>query len=672
MPTRRTFARLSAASLAAAAIRWPELAAQEQELTALNRFPRMVQEYFVEQVRAAEAKILARLDQLETKADAEEYVHETRGRIRTIFGPEPPRTPLNARVTGTVKRDGYRIENVIFESRPEFLVTANLYMPDGSGRFPGVVGTCGHSSNGKAAEAYQSFAQGLVKQGYAVLLYDPIGQGERFQYLDEDLGARLGPGTREHIHAGNQMYLVGEFIGAWRAWDGVRALDYLLSRPEVDPNHVGVTGNSGGGTATTWLCGVESRWTMAAPSCFVTTFRRNLENELPADTEQCPPRTLALGVDHADYIAAMAPKPVILLGKEKDYFDARGLEEAYGRLKRLYTLLGKPENIELFIGPSYHGYSEENRTAMYGWFNRATGIDGPKKEPSLTMEDDETLWCTPKGQVGVEGSRRVYSFTAERARSLGESRPAVRGRILEESVSAVLRLPSRAGVPDYRILRPRTGRGYAHEHAVSYAVETEPGIRAIVTRLHYQRLLSRPPHEGRKRAVLYVSDHSADEELRSEVFLRDLFAEESTPPFYGVDVRGIGDSRPDTTNANSFLSPYGSDYFYSAHSLMLDRPYLGQRTFDVLRTLDWLADIGHPSVHLAGMGWGSLPAAFAATLHPLVSRVTLKGSPASYEDLAETEFYDYPLALLPRDILSHFDLPDVYRALRRKNLRRLD
>ena len=106
---------------------------------------------------------------------------------------------------------------------------------------------------------------------------------------------------REHIYAGNQQFLVGEFFGAWRAWDGIRALDYLLTRPEVDPKHVGITGNSGGGTMTTWLCGVEPRWTMAAPSCFVTTFRRNLENELPADTEQCPPRVLALGLDHCGF-----------------------------------------------------------------------------------------------------------------------------------------------------------------------------------------------------------------------------------------------------------------------------------------------------------------------------------------------------------------------------------
>src|SRR5687768_11689012 len=153
-----------------------------------------------------------------------------------------------------------------------------------------------------------------------------------------------GVGVREHLHVGNQQFLVGEFFGAWRAWDGIRALDYLLTRPEVDPQHIGLTGNSGGGTDAAWLCGVETRWTMAAPSCFVTTFRRNLENELPADTEQCPPRALALGLDHSDFVAVMAPKPVIILDQEKDYFDARGVEEAHARLKALYAAFEKEED----------------------------------------------------------------------------------------------------------------------------------------------------------------------------------------------------------------------------------------------------------------------------------------------------------------------------------------
>ena len=272
-------------------------------LAPLNRFPRMVQEYFVEQLRRFETPDHQAKAALETKADAKAYVASVRERTKAGFGVFPEKTPLNPRITGAVDRDAYRIEKVIFESRPELFVT------------------------------------------------------------------------------GNQQVLVGEFLGAWHAWDGIRALDYLLSRPEVDPRQLGVTGNSGGGTLTTWLCGVEPRWTMAAPSCFVTAFRHNLENELPADTEQCPPRALALGLDHEDFLAAMAPKPVLILAKEKDFFDIRGTEAAYARLKELYGRLGAADNIAMSVGPTPQGYSRESREAMYRWFNRITRSRTCKRNP---------------------------------------------------------------------------------------------------------------------------------------------------------------------------------------------------------------------------------------------------------------------------------------------------
>jgi cephalosporin-C deacetylase-like acetyl esterase/pimeloyl-ACP methyl ester carboxylesterase len=642
----------------------------------LNRFSRMVQEWYVGEVRTAEEQIKARLANLKTKADAEGYVAFVQEKIREVFGPEPERTPLHAKVTGIVERDAYNIEKVIFESRPEFLVTANLYVPKGR-KFPlpGVVGSCGHSANGKAAEPYQSFAQGLARQGYVVLIYDPIGQGERLQYVREDLKPRHGVGVSEHLLLGNQQSLVGEFLGAWRAWDGVRALDYLLSREEVDPKHVGITGNSGGGTLSTWLCGVERRWTMAAPACFVTTFRRNLENELPADTEQCPPGAIAAGLDHADFLAAMAPKPVIILAKERDYFDARGAEEAYGRLKHLYTLLGEPDNIRLHIGPTEHGYSQENREAMYRWSNGVTGVSDAQSEPALTIETDETLQCTPRGQVAELKSRPLFAFTASRSQELAKNRSGLAGEALKTAVAAALRLPEYDGelpAPEYRILRPLRSRDYPRPAATTYAVETEPGILAIVTRLADKSHLSRPPQDPRP-AVLYVSHYGTDDELRTEPLVKELLAGGEDVPFYACDLRGIGESRPDTCGSDSFLSPYGSDYFYAAYGMMLDRPYVGQKTLDLLRVIDWLSAHGHRAVHLAAKGWGTLPATFAAILAPQVTAVTLKQPLTSYTAVAESEDYSWPLSAFIPGVLASFDLPDCYRELKQhKGLRQIE
>ena len=646
-----------------------------QEAKPLNRFPRMVHSFMVAQARQAEKRKLRTLESLRTKADAEAHVKSVREKIRRCFGPEPERTPLNPRITGVVERPNYRIENVIFESRPGFPVTANLYIPKQKPfPLPAVVGTCGHSSNGKAAGAYQSFAQGLAKLGYVCLIYDPIGQGERLQYVKDDLTPLLRPGTREHLHAGNQQFLVGDFFGMWRAWDGIRALDYLLTRKEVDPKHIGVTGNSGGGTMTTWLCGVEPRWTMAAPSCFVTTFRRNLENELAADTEQCPPRVLAEQLDHDDFIAAMAPQPAILLAKERDYFDVRGTNEAYQRLKKLYRLLGHEENISMFVGPTYHGYSQENREAMYQWFNRATRASSINKEPDLQIEEDKTLWCTPQGQVaGLKNTRTVFQFTAEKSRQLAARRKPLESGALQKSVSQVLKIPRQAvKPPHYRIWRYLPAKNYPTKYAIAYGVESEAGIQAVSYRLTNERLYSRPP-QGGKQATLYVSHLSSDEELRSEPLIAELVKQDPEKPFFTCDVRGIGESRPGTGAPGSFHQPYGNDYFYAIHSLMLDRPYLGQKTFDVLRVLQWLETLGHQEVHLVGKGWGALAATFAGLLSKTVTQVTLKNALRSYAEVAQSEHYTWPLSTFLPDVLSHFDLPDCYRELTaNKKLRQLE
>jgi cephalosporin-C deacetylase-like acetyl esterase len=634
----------------------------------LNRFPRMVQEYFVGRENAVHQERLKRLAALSNRADAEAYVATVRKKILESFGPFPDKTPLNPRVIKVVDRDAYTIEHVIFESRPGFLVTANLYVPKGRPfPLPGVVGSCGHSANGKAIETYQSFCQGLARLGYVVLIFDPIGQGERMQYVDANWKPMRGTGTAEHNYAGIQQSLIEERFCMWRAWDGIRALDYLLTRKEVDVRHLGITGNSGGGTMTTWLCGVEQRWTMAAPSCFVTEFRRNMENELGADMEQVPVRALALGLDHEDFLAALAPKPVIILAKEKDYFDARGNEAAYERLKRLYRLLGAEDNIAYFIGPTYHGYSQENREAMYRWFNRCTGISDATTEPNIVLEKDEALWCTPHGQVAELKSKPIYTFTQEKSRALSATRRGLEGAALSQAVTEMLRLPKRTGVPEFRILRPLPDRKYPLRHALPYMVETDPGVHAIVYRLTKEPLMSRPPRDTNE-AILYISHESADGELRSERLIRDLMEAEPDAALYTCDVRGVGDSEPQTTSVNN-RGEYSTDYFYSSHANMLDYPYVGQRTFDVIRVLDWMNGWGHGQIHLAGKGYGALPATFAALLSAHVSRVSLKNALTSYAEVAEARDYRWPLSALLPGVLTRFDLPDCYRELKKKNLK---
>jgi len=239
-------------------------------------------------------------------------------------------------------------------------------------------------------------------------------------------------------------------------------------------------------------------------------------------------------------------------------------------------------------------------------------------------------------------------------------------------VGEVLKMPAlRDSPPDYRILRSMGQRKYPAKAYCAYAVETEPMIHALVTRLSEEVLTSRLPR-GQSKAVLYISHRSADAELRDVPFVQELVASSAGAAFFACDVRGIGDSQPDTCGANQFLGRYGSHYFYSAYSLMLDRPLLGQRTFDVLRVIQLLTAAGHTEIHLAGRGWGALPAAFAALLSKDVKKVTLKHALTSFHDIAIHDDQQWPNAFMLPHALEHFDLPDCYTALKSRDLRLIE
>ena len=652
------------------------------EFAPLNRFPRMMQEWLVRQVREIEAAADARRAALETKADAETYIASARSRLAECFGPLPEKTPLKPRVVGIVDREHYRVERIIFESRPGLQVPSNLYLPmmrektSRDGKLPAVVVACGHSENSKSAVAEYSIVQGLVRQGYAVLIYDPAGQGERYQYPNDKAGSRYNYATFEHAQTCNQQVLVGESGSAWFAWDGIRALDYLLTRPEVDASRVGITGNSGGGMETAYLCALEPRFAMAAPSGWITTLRRNAENELTQDTEQCLRRVLALGLDQSDMLACFAPKPIVIQTQERDFFDICGSREAFARLKRLYTLLGKPDDIHINTGPNTHSYPKASREVTYRVFNAAAGVESDSLEPEIAVEKDETLWCTPRGQVGYEQARTIFSFTRERSKQLSKTRPTLDEAGLQTGIRTVLKLPEVRGVPDYKIMRSGPKRDYPMAGYGTFVVATEPGIDAIVTRLGDAPLFSRPPQAsapgGSKRAVLYIAHRSADAELRDEPLIAELVKKESGAVFYACDVRGVGESRPDIGGPAAREYPFDADYFYAAQGVMLDQPYLGGKTFDVLRVVEWLKSFGHTEVHLVGKGHGAIVAALAAVLSETVKTVTLKHALRSYAEVAETEDYRWSSAMLPPDVLLHFDLPDCYRQLAGKQLTQIE
>ncbi len=645
----------------------------------LNRFGRMMQEFMVRKVRTISESNREAILGMRSKKAAVEYQEHVCKALHKTFGRRPAKTPLKAETVGIVERDAYNIEKIIFESRPNLPVTGNLYLPhDLDGPAPAVLGVCGHSANGKAADAYQSFCQGLALKGYVVFIFDPFSQGERLQYPGAGAhgkgGSRVGPCTAEHNWMGRQQTLLGDWFGAWRAWDGVRALEYLQKRPEVDPAQIGLTGNSGGGTMTTMILAATGAWfgetpfAMAAPSCYITTWRCNLENELPADAEQQPPHTLSAGMEMGDLLIPHAPKPLILLGQEHDYFDARGIEDTYARLKHFWGLFGAEDDLQLFIGPRPHGYHQENREAMYAFFGKQTGHD-TSGEPELTIEADETLQCTESGQVDELNPATVFDFTSARSQELAAKRGKVRGEALTKAVTKLLALPKRPEEPPhYRVLRPVGGREWpAGKSAAVYVLDTdiELGAQAVVYKLETAARASRPiPGDG--PATLWIPHKSSDEDLREDALCKKLAGQRV--PMFTCDYRGIGESMPNTCKPDSFDEIYGSDYFYASYGEMLGEPALGGRVYDILRTLDFMAEYGYDRVHLAARGLGAIPAALAALLDKRVKQVTLRHAPISWSEMAETQMQTWPLSVMLPGALEAFDLPDVYRALAKRGL----
>jgi dienelactone hydrolase len=621
----------------------------------------MVQEYYVARFRQAAAERRARWAKVRTAAAARALQEECRRKVRQSFGRLPRRTPLNARTTGRIETQHFTVEKVLFESRPGLVVSANLYVPNGlKAPAPCVLGACGHSNEGKAADYYQTFCRGLARKGFVVLIYDPISQSERVQYPDEKALPKLGL-CAEHNMIGNQQSLVGEFFGTWRAWDGIRALDYLLGRGEVDPKRVGVTGNSGGGTMTTWLVGLDDRITMAAPSCFVTTFLSNVENELPADVEQIPPRLVELGLDEHDLLVGFAPRPLLLLSQANDFFDQRGTRQAFEDLRLIYQLLGAEDKVQMVTGPTSHGYTQHLREPMYGFFAGHANLQVSPREPKVQLVKPAELFAAEGGSVHKAGSKLVFDFSRVRADELAGKRPRWSAEKLAAHLERVLALPKRLAPPHHRVLRSRWD-GKARKGYQFYAIETEPGIQAIVTMPLRQGEGAQFRVPPGKACTLLVPHLGAWADL-NDTALGGVLGEGR---LFAVDPRGIGESMSSACDQRDFFAPYDNDYFYNACGLLLGEPYVGRRTHDVLCSLDWLAASGYREIHLVGRGMGSIPALFAAAVGGSAAKVTLVGALLSYHELTQTPIYRWPASAMVPRALETFDLPDCCRALGKK------
>ena len=276
--------------------------------------------------------------------------------------------PLNPRVTGRIESEFHTIEKVIFESLPGFYVTGNLYRPNTAGRYPAVLVPSGHTQEGKPEP--QILAANLARKGFVAFTYDPIGQGEREQTFLPQLGRPLsGGGGNEHLELGARSILIGQSVARYFIFDAKRAVDYLVTRPDVDADRLGVAGCSGGGAITTYVGVFDPRIKAAAPGCFINSFR-TLFTGPTADSEMSLPSFLASGLDLADLFEVAAPLPWLLLATTEDYFTPQGARPVYEEARRWYSLYGAGDRIRFFVGQGPHGMPKESREETYRWMIR--------------------------------------------------------------------------------------------------------------------------------------------------------------------------------------------------------------------------------------------------------------------------------------------------------------
>lgn len=342
----------------------------------------------------------------EDRQDWEEHRQGLRRELRAALGlePLPERTPLNVRFVAAVERSGYRIEKLVFDSRPGFPVTANLYLPTtgGDSRRPAVLCPLGHWGRSKAEPVVQARCIALAKQGVIVLTYDPFGQGER------DVA---GNGHHQAFAAS----LVGQHNLSFMVWDTLRALDLLLERDDVDPERIGCTGASGGGLNTLYAAALDERIGVAVPVVYVTRFREFMETR----RGHCPcshvPGLLA-SMDMGDVLALIAPRPVMLItaGRDPDFTPA-GAQAAMEQARPAWDLLGQPDRLVLREFDAGHDYDRPMRQAMYGFLGRF-GFGTGGEEPDWVGEEPEVLNCFASGRV-PDSARTVRSLLAARARS---------------------------------------------------------------------------------------------------------------------------------------------------------------------------------------------------------------------------------------------------------------
>lgn len=610
-----------------------------------------------------------------------------RKRLRDIFlnmfGPFPEKVPLNARMTASCRYDGFTMECVRFVSCPGVEITANLYIPDTAvkGKTPAAVLACGHSDDSKSYYRYTAHA--MAKAGILTLCFDPTGQGERFETWN--YCRWQGRAHITHDRMGAVALLLGDNLAGIFAWDCIRAVDYLLSRTETDPERIGFMGTSGGGTQTTWAATLDDRITVAVPCCFITSIDDLICSREPNDSEQNPPGLTAFGLEYRDMLAMMAPKPVLVLAKEEDFFPVQGAADTVRSLKKLYALYGAEERVELYRSPGRHAGRGTMAVIGVQWLCRWFGLPVPEGNEAMAQAADQAAAAMQAvdpetfaagGQLMFDRHPTNYwSYLKKRTRAIPEHDPD------PAALKKILAIQSPGRMPAVKVL-------FSEERIRGGWLETEKGIQVPWL---YLRGAEKPS------GTLCVLSHEdgmmalQDNGREGPVFLdagMDLLL---------FDPRGVGLTRGASHGwwahcARTYLKGmkdegalpyyvlgyvdpayegiYATNNELAMHGIKLNRPVLGQRVLDTLAVLDnaeKLTGVHYGRTAVYGSGYSAAWMLYGTVLcENKPDACVFSNLLASFKMLCEEPEHRYSIEQLARGILTVCDLPDALRALGEK------
>jgi cephalosporin-C deacetylase-like acetyl esterase len=586
---------------------------------------------------------------IRTPAEADRRKAMVRANLAQRIGGLPTYNgPLNARVTGRLQSDTHTIEKVIFESLPGFYITGNLYRPNAAGRYPAVLVPSGHTQEGKPET--QIIAANLAAKGFVALSYDPIGQGEREQTYLPQLGRALsGGGGNEHLELGARSILIGQSVARYFIFDAKRAVDNPVSRPDVDPDRIGVTGCSGGGAITTYVGVFEPRIKAAAAGCFINSFR-TLFTGPTADSEMSFPAFLASGLDMADFYEAASPLPWLMMATTQDYFPPDGARSVYNEARRWYELYGAGDRIQFFVGTGPHGTPRDSREEVYRWMIRwlAAGKGDPRDQP-VKLYSNLELQVTQSGNVdGEPGSRKLHQIIA------GEFRDRRQPRTIPELLAELRRLgvPSEGPAPSVTTTSRMTDSDL---HIEQVRFESEPGV-TISARLYSSE------GAGRKPAVILFEE----KRLPVPLFVQPSQSTEAIAKALARSGQVVMEVDPRDSPSAYEGRPFLGNWVTNERADLVGRNLPAMRAHDLLVALNVLAarqDVDPNVVRGYARGVKGVWLLMAAAVDQRLRRIWLDRTPWSIAAALETPLTDHLFDALIPGFALHWDFPDLVNAM---------